>query len=353
MDSPLFASKSSRYGKLVSIATPEYFISQIFLELNTEEKTDIAAASLNLALRGDISSLSVASEEGFTHASLAVGNRLGPDEFISTTSPAIPPNLATKSLSSKELIAPLKERGNETSRLTKEDAPSQRRGPPWTSRELEPNINRREKIYPRRISTQRNRLRFTLFARGNRAGRCRWSAGFLGISRFSHPCIPMLLRPHLAPPDRRNRESNPGPPECELPLRHFAEFFMSWLSLQSTFLMHFSDSPIRRRRRNELKAALAPRGRPAGSNVIWKPTAQKSVKTAQVGQVIRALVSEASCPRSPWIPARPDYNPLLYLPPPAPLLCPSHTQHACLQNPSLRSLNHIPFLGISHLCSCF
>ncbi|KAJ8874836.1 hypothetical protein PR048_022725 [Dryococelus australis] len=39
-----------------------------------------------------------------------------------------------------------------------------------------------------------------IFACGNRAGRCRWSAGFLGISSFPRLFIPALLRTHLTYP---------------------------------------------------------------------------------------------------------------------------------------------------------
>ncbi|KAJ8897186.1 hypothetical protein PR048_002532 [Dryococelus australis] len=41
-----------------------------------------------------------------------------------------------------------------------------------------------------------------IFACGNRAGRCRWLAGFLCISRFPGPCIPALLHTHLNHPHR-------------------------------------------------------------------------------------------------------------------------------------------------------
>ncbi|KAJ8883069.1 hypothetical protein PR048_014908 [Dryococelus australis] len=41
------------------------------------------------------------------------------------------------------------------------------------------------------------RGRSRIFARVNHAGRCRWSAGFLGDLPFSSPCIPMLLHTHL------------------------------------------------------------------------------------------------------------------------------------------------------------
>ncbi|KAJ8890059.1 hypothetical protein PR048_009565 [Dryococelus australis] len=41
---------------------------------------------------------------------------------------------------------------------------------------------------------------FQIFASGNRAGRCHWSAGFLGDLRLSRPCIPALLHSHLIPP---------------------------------------------------------------------------------------------------------------------------------------------------------
>ncbi|KAJ8882967.1 hypothetical protein PR048_014806 [Dryococelus australis] len=38
------------------------------------------------------------------------------------------------------------------------------------------------------------------FSISNRAGRCRWSVGFTGISCFPHPCIPLLLHTHLDSP---------------------------------------------------------------------------------------------------------------------------------------------------------
>ncbi|KAJ8868942.1 hypothetical protein PR048_030483 [Dryococelus australis] len=45
------------------------------------------------------------------------------------------------------------------------------------------------------------RCRFRIFARGNRVGRCRWSAWvFSGISRFPRPCIPVLRHTHLFSP---------------------------------------------------------------------------------------------------------------------------------------------------------
>ncbi|KAJ8867840.1 hypothetical protein PR048_031645, partial [Dryococelus australis] len=39
-----------------------------------------------------------------------------------------------------------------------------------------------------------------IFASGNRAGRCRWSAVFLGISRFPRPFTPTLVHTHLTSP---------------------------------------------------------------------------------------------------------------------------------------------------------
>ncbi|KAJ8875112.1 hypothetical protein PR048_023005 [Dryococelus australis] len=43
------------------------------------------------------------------------------------------------------------------------------------------------------------------FASGNRAGRCRWSAGFLGDLLFPRPLIPALLHIHLNNPHRLSR----------------------------------------------------------------------------------------------------------------------------------------------------
>ncbi|KAJ8872649.1 hypothetical protein PR048_026258 [Dryococelus australis] len=47
-----------------------------------------------------------------------------------------------------------------------------------------------------------------IFACGNRAGRCRWSAGFFsGISRFPRPFIPALLHTHFALPSSALKSS--------------------------------------------------------------------------------------------------------------------------------------------------
>ncbi|KAJ8896989.1 hypothetical protein PR048_002335 [Dryococelus australis] len=44
------------------------------------------------------------------------------------------------------------------------------------------------------------RGRSRIFARGNRAGRCRWSAGFLGDISFPRPCIPVPLHTPFSSP---------------------------------------------------------------------------------------------------------------------------------------------------------
>ncbi|KAJ8865920.1 hypothetical protein PR048_033443 [Dryococelus australis] len=52
-----------------------------------------------------------------------------------------------------------------------------------------------------------------IFACGDRARRCRWSAGFLGIPRFPRPFIPALLHTRLNHPHRLSRPRCKEPPK--------------------------------------------------------------------------------------------------------------------------------------------
>ncbi|KAJ8893492.1 hypothetical protein PR048_006090 [Dryococelus australis] len=81
--------------------------------------------------------------------------------------------------------------------------------------------------------------RSRIFACENRAGQCRWSAGFLGDLPFPHPCISALLHPHLVSPISAFKTSLLRAPYTGWQLRNLnRKSRRKEISLQCTIKMH-------------------------------------------------------------------------------------------------------------------